>query len=89
MKLVIDIDEQLYTGVKERNAALETEYVCDELMKVMDNAKPLEEVLGDIKAKIEAKAKERRFYMDSGHPYDGLYEALEIIDKHISGKVGE
>ena len=39
----------------------------------------------DIKAEIEAKAKEREFYLDSGHPYDGLYEALEIIDKHCGG----
>ena len=42
-------------------------------------------VIEDIKAEIEAKAKEREFYLDSGHPYDGLYEALSIIDKHIKG----
>ena len=43
----------------------------------------------DIKAEIEAKAKEREFYLDAGHPYNGLYEALKIIDKHISGKENE
>lgn len=43
----------------------------------------------DIKAEIEAKAKEREFYLDAGHPYNGLYEALKIIDKHISGKESE
>ena len=43
-------------------------------------------VIEDIKAEIEAKAKERKIYLDAGHPYEGLYEALEIIDKHISEK---
>lgn len=44
-----------------------------------------EERIDAIKAEIEAKAKEREFYLDSGHPYDGLYEALKIIDKHCGG----
>jgi len=40
-------------------------------------------VIEDIKQEIEEKAKEREFYLDSGHPHNGLYEALEIIDKHL------
>lgn len=47
---------------------------------------PIKCDIDDIKAEIRAKAKEREFYMDSGFPYEGLYEALKIIDKHISGK---
>ena len=43
-------------------------------------------VIEGIKKEIEAKAREREFYLDIGHPHDGLYEALEIIEKHISGK---
>ena len=83
MKLVIDIDEQLYTGVKERNAALETEYVCDELMKVMDNAKPLEEVLGDIKDEL----KEDITGLDKDLEKDCTIRwACDVIDRHISGK---
>jgi hypothetical protein len=48
-----------------------------------------DDVLDKIRAEIEAKAKERELYLDMGHPHDGLYEALEIINKHISGKEQE
>lgn len=41
MKLVIDISDALYKGIKKRDGALETEYVCDELMKAVDNGTPL------------------------------------------------
>jgi len=44
-------------------------------------------VIEDIKQEIEEKAKEREFYLDSGHPHNGLYEALEIIDKYTKGDV--
>jgi hypothetical protein len=37
MQIVIDIPEDLYEGIERRDGALETEYVCDELMKAVDN----------------------------------------------------
>ena len=41
MKIIIDIDKDLYKGIERRDGALETEYVCDELMKAIDNGTPL------------------------------------------------
>lgn len=41
MQIVIDIPEDLYEGIERRDGALETEYVCDELMKAVDNGTPL------------------------------------------------
>lgn len=41
IELVIKISEDLYNGIERRDCALETEYVCDELMKAVDNAIPL------------------------------------------------
>lgn len=35
--IVIRISKDLYKGIKHRNGELETEYVCDELMKAVDN----------------------------------------------------
>ena len=45
---------------------------------------PAQSVIEDIRAEIEAKAKEREIYLDAGHPHNGLYEALKIIDKYIA-----
>ena len=41
MKLIIEIPDELYKGIESRNGELETEYVCDELMKAVDNGTPL------------------------------------------------
>ena len=41
MQIVIDIPEELYEGIERRDGSLETEYVCDELMKAIDNGTPL------------------------------------------------
>lgn len=43
IELVIKIDKKLYKGIKRRDGSLETEYVCDELMKAIDNGIPLPE----------------------------------------------
>lgn len=48
MKLIIEIPEELYEGIERRDGALETEYVCDELMKAVDNGTPLPENHGRI-----------------------------------------
>lgn len=37
MQIVIAISDELYKGIKRRDGSLETEYVCDELMKAVDN----------------------------------------------------
>ena len=42
-------------------------------------------VIEDIKAEIKALAKEYDHYADTNRKY-GLWTALDIIDKHISGK---
>lgn len=41
MQIVIDIPKDLYEGIERRDGELETEYVCDELMKAVDNGAPL------------------------------------------------
>ena len=41
MQIVIEIPDDLYEGIERRDGALETEYVCDELMKAVDNGTPL------------------------------------------------
>ena len=41
MKIIIDIDKDLYEGIEKRDGALEMEYVCDELMKAIENGTPL------------------------------------------------
>lgn len=60
----------------ETNTVLLTREAYAELLKYV-------KAFEDIRTEIEAKAKEREFYMDSGHPYEGLREAIEIIDNHI------
>ena len=48
-----------------------------------DGRASLIEELEKIKAEIEEKAKEHIKYTDYGRIENGLYEALEILDKHI------
>jgi len=68
IKIIMDVPKDLYAMWMARGLSLGT---------------PLDKVIEDIKREIEEKAKEREFYLDSGHPHNGLYEALEIIDKHL------
>lgn len=49
MQIVIDIDNELYEWIEKRDGALETEYVCDELMKAVDNGTPLPKGHGRLK----------------------------------------
>ena len=37
VEVVIRVPKDLYEGIECRNGELETEYVCDELMKAVDN----------------------------------------------------
>lgn len=43
----------------------------------------------DIKAEIKAKASEHVKYADCGRKEDGLYEALDIIDRKVNEAKGE
>ena len=58
MKLIIDIPEDLYKGIECRNPELETEYVCYELMKAVDNGTPLDDVKAENKG--EWKSEDER-----------------------------
>ena len=53
MKLIIDIPEELHRGIECRNPELETEYVCDKLMKAVDNGTPLDDVKEIMEKQIE------------------------------------
>lgn len=55
VEVVIRIPKDLYEGIECRNGELETEYVCDELMKAVDNGTVLPKRHGDLKdiAEIE------------------------------------
>lgn len=69
MKLIIDIPEELYNGIECRNPELETEYVCHELMKAVDNGTPLDDVRAEIRAEQEKYS----------HPLE-IERAIEILD---------
>lgn len=82
MQIVID-DEKIidlletewgYVGIRE-----------DVRRLLIENGTPLE----DIKEEIKEKAKEHIKYTDYGRRENGLYEALKIIDNHISELKGE
>ena len=49
MKLIIDIDEELYKDIINRNPDVETEFVLDRLVEGVDNGIPLnDKTNGDI-----------------------------------------
>ena len=78
MKLIIDIPEELHRGIECRNPELETEYVCDKLMKAVDNGTPLD----DVKAEIEEMPTEkiarcRKVYIFAS---EFKIKVLEILD---------
>lgn len=79
MKLIIDIDEELYKDIINRNPDIETEVVLDRLVDGVDNVTSLE----DIKAEIE----EQKSLWDST-PKNGHYRAfstcIDILDEYIS-----
>ena len=89
MKYVIDIDSYVLEHCKRHVE----EHYANNIEEAIANATPLEEVLEDIKSEInelndsitfnigESKAK----YTNIGQS-NGFEQALEIIDKYISGK---
>lgn len=93
MKIVIDIPNELYKGIEERDGSLETEYVCDELMKAVDNSTPLPDnaTNGDI---IQTIYPHYTFEIESFEgfvrcSYDGWYIRLPICWWDAPYKVGE
>ena len=62
MKLIIDIPEELYKGIECRNPELETEYVCYELMKAVDNGTSLPKGHGRL---IDADELKKHKYHDN------------------------
>ena len=58
-----------------------TREIVDKVLDIVKDEFIPKSVIEDIKAKIKEKADG-----SMGAIGDGLYDALEIIDKHISGK---
>ena len=73
MKIVIDIDEELYKNKKGYLTTMDAHMICDAVAK----GTPITEVLDKIKAEIEAE-KIEGFAARNG----GLEIALKIIDKY-------
>ena len=57
VEVVIKLSKDLYKGIECRNSELETEYVCDELMKAIDNGVLLPENHGRLFILDEELAK--------------------------------
>ena len=76
MKLIIDIPEELHRGIECRNPELETEYVCDKLMKAVDNGTPLD----DVKAEIEQNAYPIVHGVNNHEKGMTLYGILQVLD---------
>lgn len=83
MKLIIDVPEELYNGIECRNPELETEYVCHELMKAVDNGTPLDDVKAEIQAKYDSIPWRNNEYDD------GWIEALEWVLFSILDNIGK
>ena len=58
MQIVIDIPDELYKGIEKQDGSLEIEYVCDELIKAVDNCAPLPKGHGRLLILDEEKVKE-------------------------------
>ena len=86
MKLIIDIPEERYKDIK-RIASVQLEMRADTAEQIIAGT-PFDSVIEDIKAEILCLRDdlEAKGYMNEIH---ALNFALEIIDKHISGKEHE
>ena len=73
MKMVIEVTESQYNGLKKKN---ETNNLDHYERAILDSI-PLESVIEDIKAEIDKHCSDNR------DRNDGLYIAMKIIDKHI------
>ena len=78
MKLIIDIPEDKYKWIKEHQGVTDFQ-TTQSIYESIINAVILESIISE----IEEKAKEHIKYTDYGRKENGLYEALDILDKHI------
>ena len=81
MKLIIDIPEDKYKWIKEHQGVTDFQ-TTQSIYESIINAVILESIISE----IEEKAKEHIKYTDYGRKENGLYEALDILDKHIKGE---
>ena len=85
IELVIKIPEEQYKTLNARSqddVVAVIDYAL--LIKAIENGKPLDNVLDEIKAEFKSKADGDDWY----HTTDGLVweEAIEIIDKYRKGE---
>lgn len=93
MKLVIDINENEYIGIKSMEKDTTSYPWTIHLYDAVKTATPLEKVLEEITGEIEenlitdGQVIEGEFFADDAENINyGLNVALKIIDSHISGK---
>ena len=88
MKMVIDIPEDLYEGIERRDGALETKYVCDELMKAVDNGIPLPKGHGQIGDLDALREEVSSWGMNDYEPSD-FVDAIDEADTIIEADTAE
>ena len=82
MKIVIDVPEEEYARIQSMDWK-NGDRIYDEAERAIHYGKPLEEVLGEIKAEINRKASSGQW---SEATVYGMQKAISVIDSHISGK---
>ena len=86
MKIVIEIDEDIYNDVKTDNCF--NGYDVCEVKNAIKNGIPLEEELEKIKSKINLEDVDCQYEEDYMYS-SGLQKAIDIIDNHIAELKGE
>ena len=86
MKYVIEISEDEYDGIVKSNYP--NDQIVGELIYAVKNGKPLDAVLGEIRAEINSLSNANPSYWHSGDMVE-REEALDIIDKHRAEGGGE
>lgn len=83
MKLVINIDKEIFDLYKIGSDWLGSYEDKNEMLNAIKNGTSLDEILDNIRTEIEEQKKERCFDDDDMFAYKtGLDDALYIIDKH-------
>ena len=78
--VVIRIPKDLYEGIECRNGELETEYVCDELMKAIDNGTVLPKEHGKLK-----DVNTIQYLWENGNSLiQAIVQAPAIIDERLN-----
>ena len=88
MKLIIDINDNEYIGIKEYPNNITSYPVTIHIYDAIRNGTPLEEELEKIKTEIEELKKEWDKF-DDWRKKDGLFYAYKIVEKHIEELKGE